>query len=98
MSKHLMVKYKVREEHLEEVLQAIQEFVDAISRTELGVITYEAFQLKDKVSFMHIMAFKDEEAEASHRGAPHTKGFAGILYPLCDVQPEFTDLSIVRAK
>ncbi len=88
--------FRVKKEKLGEVIKAIAEFVTAIHENEPGVFEYKSFQLSDTVSFIHLMCFKDESAEKSHQTAPHTRKFVAVLYPDCDQEPTFTELTLVR--
>jgi hypothetical protein len=43
------------------------------------------------------MSFPDEATETEHRKADYTLKFVEALYPNCEVQPEFTDLSLMAS-
>lgn len=87
-----LAEFKVRSDKLEEALGVIREFVAAIQANEPGVERYDSFQLADGTRFVHLMEFVDKAAERSHREAPHTLTFVRELYPLCEVEPTFTDI------
>ena len=55
-----IAKFKVKKEHLDECLEAIREFVNAVKHHESDTLYYESFQEPDGVSFVHIMSFKDD--------------------------------------
>ena len=95
--KHVVIRYRVKREHVDKVKEAIVEFIDAVRRYEDGTLAYESFQHKNKVSFMHIMTFADQEAEDLHRNSVYVKKFVKILYPRCSRKPIFTDLNLVRS-
>ena len=86
-----IAKYKVRREALAAVEAAIHEFVTAISQAEPDT-TYTAFRTGDETTFIHFMEFPDSKAETHHQKAPYTLKFVEVLYPKCEIQPEFTDL------
>jgi quinol monooxygenase YgiN len=86
--------YKVKREELGAVESAVREFVGEIAGNEPQT-NYEAFQADDDVSFVHIMSFPDEAAEALHRNAQYTGKFVEILYPRCMEGPNFLDLRLI---
>lgn len=90
---HRTARYRVRQGHVDEAVDAIEAFVDAVAEEE-GTLRYEAFHAGDR-EFVHVMTFVDADAEEAHRSAPHTERFVGELYPLCDVEPVFEELSPV---
>jgi quinol monooxygenase YgiN len=91
---HKVARFKVKEDKVGECLDAIHEFLKAV-REEPGTVKYEAYELPDKVSFIHLMTFHDEAAEAAHRESAHTKKFTDALYPHCEIQPEFIDVESI---
>lgn len=95
--KHIMARYTVKKQGIEEVKRAITEFVDAVKKNEPDTLAYEAFHENDNVSFVHFMTFKDENAETAHKTTPHVMKFVEILYPLCENEPVFTELSMLKS-
>jgi quinol monooxygenase YgiN len=91
-----LANYRIDPESLEEVERAIEDFVSAIGREEPETV-YEAFRIADDVSFIHLMAFPNREAERAHQAAPYTKRFVDILYPYCEEQPTFLDVTLVKS-
>ena len=89
------VEYTVKSGKVDEVKQAISEFVFNIKENEPTVMFYEVFQLTGTNSFIHFISFMDENAERSHQEAEHTKKFMNILNSSCAKKPIFTDLTIV---
>lgn len=96
--KNIMVTYKVKSTKIEEVKNAIVNFIDAIIEREQDTIRYEAYQEPDGVSFVHLMAFRDEAAEQLHRNSTYTAKFTSILYLNCEKEPVFTELKEVSSK
>ena len=92
---HLMAIYKVKEDKLEVVEKAVEEFVDAVKDNEPETLAYEAFRGKDDLSFFHVMTFAGEKAEEAHRSTPHMMKFVGFLYPNCVEEPVFVELDLV---
>jgi len=91
-----VAQYKVKKVEVRAVEQAIIEFVAAITQNEPHTF-YEAYQGGDGVSFIHFMAFPDQDAENQHMTATYTMKFVRVLYPCCEAAPTFTDLKLVRS-
>ena len=91
-----LANYRIDPESLEEVESAIEDFVSAIGREEPETI-YEAYRIADDVSFIHLMAFPNREAERAHQVAPYTKRFVDILYPHGEEQPTFLDVTLLKS-
>ncbi len=91
-----VVQYKVKKVEVRAVEQAIIEFVAAVTQNEPHTF-YEAYQGGDGVSFIHFMAFPDQDAAKKHQTAAYTLKFVEVLYPRCEAAPTFTDLKLVRS-
>jgi quinol monooxygenase YgiN len=92
----LKVEYRVKREKVHEIKQAIEEFVHAIKNNEPRT-KYFAFQhLSDKQSFTHFMTFRSEKGQEEHESASYTDNFTKILYPACEGEPQFTEISQVE--
>jgi len=92
--KHILVRYRVKKDKVDEAEKAVHAFIHAV-QSEGETSSYEAFREPDGVTFLHFMSFRDDEAERQHREASHTKAFTQALYPLCDEEPVFTELSLI---
>jgi len=92
---HLMAIYKVKEEKVAEVEQAVTEFVSAVKDNEPDALVYEAFRGKDDLSFFHIMTFAGDAGEEAHRSTPHMAKFVKTLYPNCTEEPAFVELDLI---
>lgn len=90
-----VARYVVKEEEVDNVKAVIEEFVSSIKNYESATV-YHAYQADDGVTFFHVMAFPDEEAEETHRSADYTVRFADQLYPRCEETPVFNDLALVH--
>ena len=98
MSKiHMLALYRVKAGKLEEVREAVTEFVDSVKANEPGTLFYEAYQGKGDVSFFHVMTFEDSASEEDHRRTPHMETFVQKLYPNCEDEPGFVELELVRS-
>ncbi len=91
-----VAQYKVKKAEVRAVEQAIIDFVAAVTQNERHTF-YEAYQGGDGVSFIHFMAFPDQDAEKEHQTAAYTMKFVDVLYPRCEAAPTFTDLKLVRS-
>ena len=97
MTKHMMVRYKVKKEKVDEAKEAIVEFVDAVKANESGTVTYQVFHDNtDSLVIIHFMIFEDEYAQTLHRKSSYVKKFVDLIYPLCAEEPLFTGLTLVR--
>ncbi len=93
---HLIIKFKVKKNKLEEAKSAITNFVNEIRGKEPGTILYNCFQEKsDETSFIHTISFESEKAEEHHRHTEYVKKFVDKLYPVCKSEPEFSELNLV---
>ncbi len=87
--KHVFVPYKVKPDAVETVKVIIGKFISEIKKNEPGTLFYRSFQEEeDPTSFVHIMAFSNEEAENLHKESAYCRGFTDVLYPLCAVMPK----------
>ena len=64
-----------------------------MDRRRIAALTAAA---DDGVTFFHVMAFPDEDAEEAHRTAAHTMRFVEELYPRCEEEPIFHTLTLVH--
>ena len=94
---NIMVTYKIKKSELNIVKKAIREFVSDIQKKEPGTYFYGAYQKKDKVSFVHIMCFKNKKSEIKHANSLYCKKFVSILYHNCSKKPQFFNLNLVKS-
>src|SRR2546422_8537223 len=90
--KYRIARFRVRASEVAEAEKAIIAFVARVA-DEPGTLRYESFREADGVSYVHLMSFADNKAEAAHRDTDHVKKFVADLYPLCEVQLSFTDMT-----
>ena len=90
-------EYKVKKEKIDEIKEAIKEFVDEVKKNESNTLLYEAFQKDNGNTFVHLMRFKDESSEEIHRKSPYVMRFVNRLYQNCEKEPVFTRLSLIRS-
>jgi quinol monooxygenase YgiN len=97
MMKHMMVRYKVKEDKADEARDAIVEFVDAVKTNEPTTLVYQVFQDNvEPLTLFHFMIFEDEYAQTLHRKSSYVKKFVDLIYPLCSEEPVFTGLNLIR--
>jgi quinol monooxygenase YgiN len=87
-------RFRVRASEAAAAEKAIIAFVSKVA-DEPGTLRYESFREADGVSYLHLMAFADEAAEEAHKQTDYVKQFVADLYPRCDMQPVFADLTMV---
>ncbi len=92
---HKIAQFTVKEGKLDAAESAIRAFVSAVKASEPDTIVYAAFKKPDGYSFVHVMSFRDEEAERQHRLSAYAKKFTTELYPLCVESPSFVDLALI---
>ncbi len=93
---HLFVSFKVKKENIEDAKRIITKFINHIKDKEPGTISYHCYQEKsDETSFIHVMTFQNEEAEETHRHTNYVRRFINELYPLCEMEPEFSELNLI---
>ncbi len=91
-----IVRYRVKPDKVADVNAAIIEFVDAVRSNEPDTI-YGSLVASDGLTFLHAMAFPNDGAERLHREASYTQRFVEALYPNCEHEPEFVDVTVVRS-
>jgi quinol monooxygenase YgiN len=87
--KKLMLKYKIKADKMAHFHDVAKSFVDAILTNEPGIAEYNVLQGPDSTSFVHFMAFKDDEAEAIHRRAKYTRKFMKEMHQCIANRPSY---------
>ena len=92
--------YQVKPEAVNQVKQAIEEFVRYIKANEPGTQFYQAWQQQsDPTRFVHLFIFEDAAAQARHGESEEVRRFEAIYGPeLVDGPVVFTDYDIVAGK
>ena len=85
---HKIIRFKVHEYAIEMVIKEITEYLKIVRANEPET-NYVSYQLDDKVSFLHVISFPDDDAENAHRFATYTAEFVEQLYPRCQEDPVF---------
>jgi quinol monooxygenase YgiN len=94
---HMMAIYRVKPENLDEIKEAVSEFVTAVKENEPEALFYESYRGIGDVSFFHVMTFEDAAAEEKHRSTPHMSTFVEKMYPCCEDEPGFVELELVKS-
>ncbi|MBN2096718.1 antibiotic biosynthesis monooxygenase [Candidatus Peregrinibacteria bacterium] len=95
---HYMATYQVKKEALDEVKQALIDFVGSVKDNEPNTIFYTSFHKKDDpLSFIHFVCFENEEAKNFHEAADYTKAFMETLSHRCSKENIFTELDMIRS-
>ena len=92
--KYRIARFRVRASEVAAVEKSIIAFVAKVA-DEPGTLRYETFREADGVSYVHLMSFADEAAEAAHEKTEHQKQFLAEIRPRCEAQPVLTDLRMV---
>lgn len=92
--------YQVKQEALEKVKNAIEEFVKYVQSNEPGTRMYTAWQEKNHpTKFVHLFIFEDEAAQNAHNESAAVKKFESVYRPeLAAGDVVFTDYTLVAAK
>ena len=92
--KSLKVEYQLKPDKLEEISPVIKTFIKAAQADVKHVAHYSGYQYaNDPTKFIHLMVFTDVQNEKSHQQANYTKIFVKALYPNCQIQPVFQEIS-----
>ncbi len=95
---YYMVTYQIKKEALDEVKQALIDFVGAIKDNKPNAILYTVLHKKeDPLSFMHFMCFENEEAKNCHESADYTKKFMEFLSGRCADDSVLTAFEMIRS-
>jgi len=92
--------YQVKPSAVNEVKQAIREFVAYVQANEPGTQMYLAWQEKnDPTRFLHLFIFADEAAQARHGQSEAVKHFESVYSPdLVGGEVVFTDYELISGK
>jgi quinol monooxygenase YgiN len=97
MAIYTIAEYQVRPSGVDEVKQAIQEFVPYVKANEPGTRLYLAWQQKDDPTrFVHFFIFEDAAALKAHSESQGVKRFEAAYRPeLVGGDVVFTDYQLV---
>jgi quinol monooxygenase YgiN len=74
--------YQVKADAVDQVKQAISEFVAYVAEHEPGSLMYSAWQGKeDPTRFVHLFIFADDAAHEAHGGSAAVRQFESVYGP-----------------
>jgi quinol monooxygenase YgiN len=89
-------RFAVRRQDLDVAADAVRTFVAYLSENEPGTRLYATFTRgDDPVEFLHLMVFRDEVAESTHRESAAVRRFTDILYPVTADGVRFDDFELL---
>jgi quinol monooxygenase YgiN len=95
---HIHVTYRIRNEHLAEAEREISAFVESLRSTPPRFETYQVFRQSDAAAaYVHVIAFKDHEAQLEHTQSAHVKTFVENMVGFCEVGPDYTELNQITS-
>lgn len=90
------ISYKVKKSEKNRIIGLIVEFIDGIRNNEHDTIIYHVYESNEPGEFMHIMTFKNELAERSHRDSSYYHKFMEELSSICESEPEYSSINLIR--
>jgi quinol monooxygenase YgiN len=95
---HKTATFQVRRAGLERSLAAIREFIAYVAANEPGTLRYESWQESDDPTrFVHVLTFRDADAERIHSTSAAVERFTKVLYPECLAPVVFTDFDLAAS-
>jgi quinol monooxygenase YgiN len=98
MTIYKMATYNVRTESIENIKNAVREYVAAVIATEPGTVLYLSMQ--DRINpqrFVHLASYRDEPAEALHRDSVATKRFSAAISSAVIGDVSFSDFNLIAS-
>jgi quinol monooxygenase YgiN len=87
--------FQIKPQKIKQAKACISEFVNRIQELEPGTMMYKSLQgINEDTEFIHIMAFKDKEAQQLHKKSSYCRSFTDKLYPLCEAKPLDSDYQL----
>ena len=95
--KSYKIEYTVKKSEIKRVIELVDKFIDGIRNNEPETIIYHSYQdSKNSASFIHIMTFKNEQAEHLHKDSSYCQKFTEELLPFCEKAPEYIPMNLIR--
>ncbi len=95
----LLATIKAKEEHADELAEALAEMVEWVRENEPGTLTYVCSRSTQNPSeFLVFERYTDEAAFQAHAGSAKFAEFAGMLGSKLDGRPEMKLLDEIAAK
>ena len=90
--RHIMVRYKLRAECVEENTRLVEAVFDALVRSAPPGLTYATYKLDDGVSFMHVATVANPESNPL-QALNEFKAFTAGVKDRCEIPPATTVLT-----
>jgi hypothetical protein len=90
--RHVMVRYKLRAECVEENTRLVETVFEALARSAPPGLTYATYKLDDGVSFMHVATVANPENNPLQALAEF-KAFTAGVNDRCEIPPTTTVLT-----
>ena len=90
--RHVMVRYKLRPECVEENAKLVETVFAALARNAPAGLTYATYKLDDGVSFMHVATVTDADSNPLTQLAEF-KAFTAGVKDRCEIPPATTILT-----
>ncbi len=91
------VLYKVKKSKLKKTNELINAFIDGVREYEPNTFLYHVFQeADDPTQFMHVMSFKNKEAEDLHHNTSYYQHFGEELESICEQGPKTMNFTLLR--
>ena len=90
--RRVMVRYKVKADHLAPNEELVRAVYDELQRTQSAGLRYVTFQLDDGVSFVHLASIETEDGQSPLSDVQAFKQFQENIGERCDEAPVATEL------
>ena len=95
--KSYKIEYTVKKSKIKSVIELVDKFIDGIRNNEPETIIYHSYQdTANTANFIHLMTFKNENAERLHRDSSYCQKFLEELVPYCEKTPEYIPMTLIR--
>ena len=88
-----MIKYQIHKKKYDYFLGKLQDFTSTIQSREPDILEYNVFQAPDKYSFVHYIAYADEEIEKKHIASRYVKQFNKKILDCSKDEPVYIELN-----
>ena len=93
---HVQVTYKIRPDCFTQAEREISAFVESLQCGNRCFESYQVFRhASNNEAWVHVIAFKDPEAQLKHTVSPQVKSFVENMLGFCVVGPIYTELENV---
>ena len=93
--KTVMVRYKVKQDRVEENCSYIERMFKALNANRPEGLRYASFRMPDGVSFVHVASVDTADGSSPLPETPEFKAFVADIRERCDEPPQPVDLDMV---